>query len=228
MKTPEDAKALAAALVAGAKAAGRKAAALVTDMNAPLGYAVGNVNEVREALAMLRGCEVEKLRGVLDLCIELAAMMVALAKEIGIDEARAMCREKLEKGLALEKFEEMVTAHGGDLERFERLLKTPTFKFKIQAMKSGYVNEIDAEKVARVALQLGAGREKTGDRIDPLAGVTLAVKVGDRVAVGAPLATLEKSSDPDGLERAAADLFKAFTISASVPEAKSLILERID
>ena len=241
MRTPEDARALAAALVAGAKAAGRKAAALVTDMNAPLGFAVGNANEVREALAILGsdrvGAETLGPSGsddpagryttLIDLCVELAAMMVALAKEIGIDEARVMCREKLEKGLALEKFEEMVTAHGGDLERFERLLKKPTFKFKIQAMKSGYVSEIDAEKVARVALQLGAGREKAGDKIDPLAGVTLAVKVGDKVAVGAPLATLEKSSDPDGLERAAADLFKAFTISATVPEARSLILERV-
>ena len=240
MKTPEDAKALAAALVAGAKAAGRKAAALVTDMNAPLGFAVGNANEVREALSILRGGGTPPPQGettgggavsapqMIDLCIELAAMMVALAKEIGIDEARTMCHEKLEKGLALEKFEEMVTAHGGDLERFERLLKKPTFKFKIQAMKSGFVSEIAAEKVARVALQLGAGREQTGDRIDPLAGVTLAVKVGDRVAVGAPLATLEKSSDPDGLERAAADLFKAFTISSTVPESKSLILDHID
>ena len=165
---------------------------------------------------------------MVDLCVELAAMMVALAKEIGLDEARALCREKLEKGLAFEKFEEMVTAHGGDLERFERLLKKPTFKFKIQAMKSGFVSEIDAEKVARVALQLGAGREKTGDKIDPLAGVTLAVKTGDKVAVGAPLATLERSTDPDGLERAAADLFKAFTISSTAPESKSLILDRID
>ena len=241
MKTPEDAKALAAALVAGSKAAGRKAAALVTDMNAPLGYAVGNANEVREALNILKSastCVCTDLSSdqptnrptdqVVELCLELASMMVALAKEIGIDEARAMCREKLEKGLVLEKFEEMVTAHGGDLERFERLLKKPTFKFKIQAMKSGYVSEIDAEKVARVALQLGAGREKTGDRIDPLAGVTLAVKTGDKVAVGAPLATLEKSSDPDGLEKAAAELYKAFAISAIAPEAKSLILERIE
>ena len=238
MKTPEDAKALAAALVAGSKAAGRKAAALVTAMDAPLGFAVGNANEVLEVLAVLGsnrvGTESDgakdpngRYKTLIDLCVELAAMMVALAKEIGIGEARAMCREKLEKGLALEKFEEMVTAHGGDLERFERLLKKPTFKFKIQAMRSGYVSEIDAEKVARVALQLGAGREKTGDRIDPLAGVTLAVKVGDKVAVGAPLATLEKSSDPDGLEHAAADLYKAFTISATVPESKSLILERI-
>ena len=239
MKTSEDAKALAAALVAGAKAAGRKAAALVTDMNAPLGFAVGNANEVREALAVLGSDRVGtgsdriddpngRYKTLTDLCVELAAMMVSLAKEIGLDEAQAMCCEKLEKGLALEKFEEMVTAHGGDLERFERLLKKPTFKFKIQAMRSGFVSEIDAEKVARVALQLGAGREKAGDKIDPLAGVTLAVKVGDKVAVGTPLATLEKSSDPDGLERAAADLFKAFTISATAPETRSLILERID
>ena len=208
-------------------------------MDAPLGFAVGNANEVREALAVLGSERVGegshgiddpngRYKTLIDHCVELAAMMVALAKEVGVDEARAMCREKLEKGLALEKFEEMVTAHGGDLERFERLLQKPTFKFKIQAMRSGYVSEIDAEKVARVALQLGAGREKTGDKIDPLAGITLAVKIGDRVAVGAPLATLEKSTDPDGLERAAADLFKAFVISATAPEAKSLILERID
>ena len=229
MKTPEAARELAAALVAGAKAAGRKAAALVTDMNAPLGSAVGNANEVLEAMEMLRGSEQGSgiREQVVELCVELAAMMVSLAREIGLEEARAMCREKLEKGLALEKFEEMVAAHGGDLERFERFLKKPTFKFKIQAMKSGYVTEIDAEKVARVALQLGAGREKAGDRIDPLAGVTLAVKVGDKVAVGAPLATLEKSSDPDGLERSAAELYKAFAISATAPEARPLILDKM-
>ena len=229
MKTREDAVALANALVAGAKAAGRKAAALVTDMDAPLGFAVGNANEVREALEMLRGRD----RGsgirdqVVELCVELAALMVSLEKEIELDEARTMCREKLEKGLALEKFEEMVTAHGGDLESFDRFCAKPTFKFKIQAMRSGYVTAIDAEKVARAAFMLGAGHVTAGDRIDPLAGITLAVKVGDKVAVGAPLATLEKSTEPDGLDRAAAELYKAFQISATPPEPKSLILERI-
>ena len=229
MKTREDASALAQALVSGAKAAGRKAAALVTNMDAPLGFAAGNANEVCEALDILRGCEDAGLRGsgIVDLCVELAAMMVSLEKGMELDAARQMCREKLEQGLALEKFEEMVTAHGGDLERFARLLKKPTFKFKIQAMRSGFVSAIDAEKVARVALQLGAGREQAGDRIDPLAGVTLAVKVGDKVAVGAPLATLEKSTDPEGLDRAAADLYKAFQISATAPESQSLVLDRI-
>ena len=230
MKTREDAVALANALVAGAKTAGRKAAALVTDMDAPLGFAVGNANEVREAVEMLRVEKVEsveRLRGPLELCVELAALMVSLEKEIGLDEARTLCREKLEKGLALEKFEEMVTAHGGDLESFERFCKKPTFKFKIQSMRSGYVTAIDAEKVARAAFMLGAGHTTAGDRIDPLAGVTLAVKVGDKVAVGAPLATLEKSTEPDGLDHAAAELYKAFQISATPPEPKSLMLERI-
>ena len=231
MKTREDAVALANALVSGAKAAGRKAAALVTDMNAPLGFAVGNANEVCEALEMLR--KRDEGRGTrdertVDLCVELAALMVSLAKEMPLDEARALCREKLEKGLALEKFEEMVSAHGGDLERFERLLKKPTFKFRIQAMRSGFVTSIDAEKVGRVALQLGAGREQAGDRIDPLAGIRLAVAVGDKVAVGQPLATLEKSTDPEGLERAAADLYKAFSIGSPAPAVESLILERVE
>jgi len=230
MKTHEDAAALARALVAGAKAAGRKAAALVTDMNRPLGRTVGNANEVAEALALLCGEEGtgNGEREVADLCVEFAAMMVSLTKEMPLDEALVMCREKLENGEAFGKFEEMVSAHGGDLKRFERLLKKPTFKFKIQAMRSGFVSDIDAEKVARVAFQLGAGREQAGDRIDPLAGVTLAVKIGDRVAVGAPLATLEKSTDPEGLERAAADLYKAFAISPTAPEPAPLILERVE
>ena len=229
MKTREDATGLANALVAGAKAAGRKAAALVTDMDAPLGYAVGNANEVQEALDILKCVSSLEARvlAVTDLCVEFAALMVSLEKEIELDEARQMCREKLEKGLALEKFEEMVTAHGGDLERFERFMAKPTFKFRIQAMKSGYVTAIDAEKVARAAFMLGAGHAQAGDRIDPRAGVTLAVKVGDRVAVGAPLATLEKSTEPDGLDAAAAELYKAFQVSPTAPETKPLILERI-
>ena len=228
MKTKDEAVQLATALVGGAKAAGRKAAALVTDMNAPLGLAVGNVNEVAEAIAVLKGAADAKCRPETDLSVELAALMVSLAKDLPLDEARAMCVEKLADGSAFAKFEAMVKAHGGDLDRFERLRAKPTFKFKIQSMRSGFVASIDAEKVGRVALALGAGREQAGDRIDPLAGITLNVSVGDKVAVGQPLATLEKSVDPDGLERAAADLYKAFAVTMTPPEAASLVMERID
>ena len=227
MKTREDATALAHALVDGARSAGRRAAALVTGMDAPLGYAVGNANEVREAMAVLSAEEGAMPAEAVDLCVELAALMISLARDVSLDEARTTCREKLADGSAMRMFEAMVEAHGGDLRAFEALLRRPTFKFRIQAMKPGHVTAIDAEKVGRVAMSLGAGREQVDDRIDPLPGITLAVKVGDRVATGAPLATLEKSSDPDGLERAAAELYKAFQISSSAPELPPLILERI-
>ena len=231
MKTREEAVALANSLVNGAKAAGRKAAALVTSMDAPLGHEVGNVNEVVESLRWLGGAnEVLRSDDSLDpvgLCVEFAAIMVALAKELPLDESRQMCREKLRDGSALAKFEQMVAFHGGDLERFRKIAQKPVFKFRIQSMRSGYVSAIDAEKVGRVALALGAGRLESKDRIDPLAGVTLAVKVGDKVSVGSPLATLMKSKDPDGLERCAADLLKAFTISPAPSECGPLIIERI-
>ena len=227
MKTREDAVALATALVNGAKTAGRKSAAFVTDMNAPLGQAVGNVNEVAEAIDILQGRTTELNARIAALSVDFAAQMVSLAKEIPFDEAHALCETKLADGSAWLKFEAMVKAQGGDLDLFARVRTKPTFKFRIQAMKSGFVSSIDAEKVGRVALALGAGRMTAADSIDPLAGVTLAVKPGDRVTVGQPLATLEKSVSPDGLERAAADLYKAFEIGPNAPEAGELILERI-
>ncbi len=227
MRTREDAVALAHSLVSGARASGRKAAALVTDMNAPLGFAVGNANEVAEALAVLEGRTPERFGELVSLCVEFAALMVSLTKDVPLESAREECRARLADGSALAKFRAMVAAQGGDLDRFAALLQQPTFKFCIQAMRSGFVEAIDAEKVARVAFQLGAGRAKAGDKIDPRAGVTLAVKRGDRVVVGAPLATLETSHEPEALERCAADLLKAFTIaSAEVPEC-NLVLERI-
>ena len=227
MRTREDAVALAHSLVSGVRASGRKAAALVTDMNAPLGFAVGNANEVAEALAVLEGRTPERFGELVSLCVEFAALMVSLTKDVPLESAREECRARLADGSALAKFRAMVAAQGGDLDRFAALLQQPTFKFCIQAMRSGFVETIDAEKVARVAFQLGAGRAKAGDKIDPRAGVTLAVKRGDRVVVGAPLATLETSHEPEALERCAADLLKAFTIaSAEVPEC-NLVLERI-
>lgn len=225
MKTREEAIMLATAMVKASQAAGRKAAALVTDMNTPLGFAVGNANEVAEAIAALQG---KTTQPWVELCVEFSAIMVSLAKDISLDEARELCRVKLADGSAYDVFVAMVKGHGGDLESFARLREKPTFKFKIQAMKSGYVCAIDAEKVGRVSLMLGAGREKAGDTIDPLAGITLAVQVGDRITVGAPLATLEKSTEPDGLEKAATELYKAFRISAEKPDVGSLILERIN
>ena len=191
MKDQAEAHALAESLVSGVRAAGRRAAALVTDMDAPLGFAVGNACEVEEALAMLSpGAESGPLAGIVGLSVEFAALMVSFARGVP-------------------------------------LVARPKVKYRIQSMRSGYVESIDAERVASVALSLGAGRWQPGDRIDHLAGVRLAVGRGDKVSIGSPLATLENSSDPDALERAAAELLKAFTVSPTPPEAKPLVIERI-
>ena len=228
IKDVAEARALADSLVAGVRAAGRRAAALVTNMDEPLGFAVGNACEVAEALEMLSpGAESGPLADIVGLSAEFSALMVSIARGIPLDDARAECRTRLADGSALAKFKEMVSAQGGDLDAFQRRLARPTVKYRIQSVRSGYVESIDAERVARVALSLGAGREKPGDRIDHLAGVRLAVKRGDKVAIGAPLATLERSSDPDTLERAAAELIKAFAISPTPPPPKPLVIERI-
>ena len=236
MKTVEEATELATAMVDASKAAGRKSAALVTDMNAPLGYAVGNINEVAEALEVLRAgtsdgngsssvswLEADFVR----LSVELASLMVSLAKDMPLDDARRLCGEKLADGSAYRKFREMAEAHGGDLDAFDRRAKKGAFRFRLQAMRTGYVSAIDAEKVARVALSLGAGRMEAGDSIDPYAGVTLSVKIGDRVGSRTPLATLEKSGSPDGLEKAASDLLAAFEFSPTAPAPGNLIAKRI-
>ena len=231
MKTRAEAAELAAALVSGAKAAGRKAAALVTDMDAPLGRAVGNACEVAEALEILsgatRGADGERLPEVA-LSLTLAALMVSLARGIPEAEAYAECEARLDDGAALAAFRRSVAAQGGDLDAFSAEVRRPVFRFAVQAERAGRVAEIDAGKVALAALELGAGRKKPGDAIDPRAGVELAARRGSRVAPGDILATLSKSGSPDGLEQAAACLAGAFAISRDAPPQASLVLERFD
>ncbi len=227
MKTREQALELANRLVSGAKAAGRKAAALVTDMNTPLGAAVGNANEVAEALEILRNGKKYVQRNDVALAVELAALMVSLAKSMTLEEARVMCVEKLCDGSAYAKFESMVVAQGGSLSRFEEMHSRPRSRFCVQAMRCGYVTAIDAQAVARAAFALGAGRKAAGESIDPFAGVTISAFVGTKVSLGSPLFLLEKSGGPDGLEAAASDLLKAFTISPTQCEIKDLVIDRV-
>lgn len=227
MKTKDEAIVLAKALVGGAKAAGRKSAALVTDMSAPLGRSVGNVNEVAEAIDILAGKSFDVK--VTELSIEFAALMVALTFNMSIEEARTLAKAKLADGSAYRKFVKMVEAQGGDLTKFEEVRNSKPFKFTVQAMRSGFVTEIDAEKIARAAFMLGAGRAQAGDKIDPMAGVELSVKRGDKVTVGMALATLMKSTSPEGLEKAAVEALKAFKIESVIGiTEKDLVLERID
>ena len=223
MKTRADACALARALVDGAKAAGRKAAALVTAMDEPLGRTVGNALEVEEAIAVLKGAVVPS--DVIDLSVELAARMVSLEKGVALDEARAACRANLANGAAYARFAEMVKLHGGDLAAFA---VRPRGETRVVASpRAGYVARVDAEGIAQAAFELGAGRAKADDVIDIAAGVTLAVSRGDRVEAGQPLAELAVCDRPAKLPVAEQLVRAAVTFADEPPASRPLILESL-
>ena len=225
MKTKQDAEALARALVDGAKGAGRKAAALVTAMDEPLGFAVGNALEVMESLDVLKGAG-RQPTDVVELSVELAAMMVSLGKGFDMEKSRQRCRENLANGKAYQVFAEMVRLQGGDLARFEAANRdgggAASLELKIE--RHGYVAAIDAERVAKVAFMLGAGRAKTDDEIDMAAGVRPRVTHGDRVEPGLPVAKLFSAKNAARLEDAAAELAGAFSFAEEPPPAKRMII----
>ena len=223
MKTRADACALARALVDGAKAAGRKAAALVTAMDEPLGRTVGNALEVEEAIAVLKGAVVPS--DVIDLSVELAARMVSLEKGVALDEARAACRANLANGAAYARFAEMVKLHGGDLAAFAARPRGETRV--VASPRAGFVARVDAEGIAQAAFELGAGRAKTDDVIDFAAGVTLAVSRGDRVEAGQPLAELAVCDRPAKLPVAEQLVRAAVTFADEPPASRPLILESL-
>ena len=235
MRTLENAKALAESLVAGAQGAGRKAAALVTRMDDPLGYAVGNALEIEESLAVLEGRvggkDDKDFNGVRQLSVALAAKMVELALGMDAAAARAKCEEKLADGSALAKFSEMVRLHGGDLDAFRancaRLRADAAVQAVVRASESGFVSGIDAFRSATVALDLGAGRMKADDVIDMGAGIVFAVRRGDKVEKGDALATIYAPCRRERLGAAAADLASAFAFSSVPPAAQDFVLEGV-
>ena len=211
MKTRPEAEDLAAHLVAGAKAAGRKAAAIVNPMDEPTGRAVGNALEVKEALDVLAG-DPASPNDVVELSVALAAKMVELARGVSSEEALAMCSARLADGSALRRFEAMVAAQGGDLAAFRALDFEAAFVADVRAEKSGRVASVDALGIAEAALRLGAGRTTVGDTIDPMAGVVLVKRSGDTVEKGDVLCRLYGSRGKCGPETLLCAV-NSFTIS---------------
>ena len=226
MKTREEAAALARALVDGAKGAGRKACALVTMMDEPLGFAVGNANEVQEAIDVLK-CE-SRASDVETLSVELAARMVSLAMGTPLEEARAECRRKLECGDAYRRFVRMVELHGGSLEAFAKSRLADATAADVAAAESGFVQSIDARGVAEAAFLLGAGRARSGEAVDFLAGVELRVSRGDRVDAGSPVARLATATRGEVLEEAARLVRDAIVIGSDMPAPRDLVLEVVE
>jgi len=224
MKKQVDARRLAQMMVGIGRRMDKRVQALITDMNQPLGYAVGNALEVMEASQTLQNAGPTDLT---KLSIELAARMIHLGKKAAsLDDARRTAEQKLVDGSGYKKFKQAVTAQGGNaqaLDKFE-LLPNATGMREVTSPRGGYVSLIDAEDIGIASNMIGAGRERKEDTIDPAVGIILEVKVGEKVEAGSVLCRLYYTRE-DRVEEAAEMVEDAFRISAQKPDERELILE---
>jgi len=224
MKKQVDARRLAQTMVGIGRRMDKKVQALITDMNQPLGYAVGNALEVMEASQTLQNAGPADLT---KLSIELAARMIYLGKKApSLDDARRMAEKHLVDGSGYRKFKQVVAAQGGNaqaLDKFE-LLPNATGMREITSPRGGYVSIIDAEDIGVASNMIGAGRDRKDDPIDPAVGIILEVKVGEKVDAGSVLCRLYYTKE-DHVEEAADMVEDAFRISAQKPDERELILE---
>ncbi|MHB0924596.1 MAG: thymidine phosphorylase [Bellilinea sp.] len=194
MATLEEGTELARLMAAIARLSGRKAVCLLSDMNQPLGHAVGNALEVREAIDTLH------LRGPRDFyehCMEVASQMLLLGEKAGsLDEARYLAESALKDGRAWKKFRRLVDVQGGDVSQVDdpSLLPGAPFVEVINSPMYGWLKAIDAREVGEASVDLGAGRVRKDDTIDPSVGIIIHRKVGDRVGIGDPLFTIHTNS----------------------------------
>ncbi|CUP73893.1 pyrimidine-nucleoside phosphorylase [Clostridium baratii] len=181
MKTPEDAKALAREMVDIGNNVGRKTIGVISDMDQPLGYAIGNAIEVIEAIDLLKG---NGPKDLLELTLTLGSNMLILAGRVkDEEEGRKLLKENIENGKALEKLKEFVEAQGGDSSYVDDVSKFPQAKYviEVKSNKSGYINKINAENLGLIAMELGAGRATKESIIDLAVGIKLLKKRGDKV-----------------------------------------------
>ena len=226
MKTEADSRALAEAMVDIGKRAGKRTRALITDMDKPLGNAIGNSLEVIEAIETLNG------RGPADftqLCVALATHMLVISERGTEAECEANVRRVMADGSALDTLAAMVKAQGGDPDWIYHPEKFPTAPYsrEVKSPADGYITAVDCEGYGTAALLLGAGRNRKEDEIDPAAGIILHAKTGDAVKVGQSIATLYASRE--GLLDAAEERLLASTVIGEVkPVARPLIVGVVD
>ncbi len=224
MKTVPDAVELAQKMVTIGRACGRNMSALITDMSEPLGFAIGNAMEVQEALAVLRGEEIEDLKEV---CLALAGEMLSLSLQMTPEEGRKLAEETLASGAAYKKMKQWVAAQGGD----ERYIREPerfpaaAYSREILAKEEGYIAAMDTEAIGRAACQLGAGRKTKADVIDMAAGIRLCKKLGDHVQKGDVLAVLYTEREETLYE--AVRLYKQALTFSPDPVKKPPLVHRI-
>ncbi|HYT49821.1 MAG TPA: thymidine phosphorylase [Pyrinomonadaceae bacterium] len=231
MREHERARELARALVKTGNSLGVRSQGLITDMNQPLGSAVGNSVEVLECIELLRGEINEGARPVLELSIELAARMVVLAKlESSIDAARNRIKQVHESGAALETFRKNVEAQGGDprvCDAPEEFLLLTENSFKVKSPRSGFVIKVDTEEIGHAIAEAGGGRVRIDDEIDPRVGFVSEVKIDDEIRSGDSMGRVFCADDNRG-NRAAARIQAAYHVGDQRPESLLLIKEVIE
>ena len=226
MKTEADSYALAEAMVDIGKRAGKRTRALVTDMDRPLGLAIGNSLEVIEAIRTLRG---EGPADLTELCVALATHMLVISDRGDEATCESDVRRVMTDGSALDTFAAMVEAQGGDPDWIYHPERFPAAPYSrvVRAPADGYISHVDCEGYGVTALLLGAGRNRKEDVIDPAAGMMLAAKTGDPVRAGDPIATLYTSRE-ELLDAAERTLLAATEISSEKPAARPLIFGVVD
>ncbi|MCC8050686.1 MAG: pyrimidine-nucleoside phosphorylase [Clostridiales bacterium] len=225
MKTVEDSVLLAEKMVAIGVHNGKRIAALITNMDIPLGYQIGNSLEVEEAVRTLRG---QGPKDLTDVSLALASQLLCLAGIGEMDYCRGMAQDAMKSGAALEKLAAMIEAQGGDAECIrhpEKLGRAPV-EVDVTAEKGGYITKMDSAGIGVAAMLLGAGRETKESEIDPLAGIILKKKTGDSVKKGEAVATL-LTSDPTKVDAAKERFLEAVAVGRTAPERKPLIFARV-
>jgi len=222
MKSEADARTLAEAMLELGRLAGREVVCLLTDMDQPLGWAVGNALEIREAIATLRG---EGPPDFVELVLAASSRLLTLS-DLGVDEAEARQRvtRSLEDGSAVEAYERWVRAQGGDPDE-SVLPKAPVVR-ELEATSAGYVAELGAVRVGQAALHLGAGRQTKDDEIDHAVGIMCLRKRGDRVAQGEVLCEIHAQTEEAAAE-AACELEKAYVLADEPPPKSDVVIDVI-
>ena len=225
MKTVSDAIVLAQEMVAIGEHMGRRTAALITDMDCPLGFAIGNALEVIEAVDTLRGNGPEDLAEV---SLELAANMLYLAGKGDIAECRALASQSVADGNAFKVLCQMVEAQGGDSSVIKDTakLKRADIIHEVKSLSSGYIQGINTEEIGNASVLLGAGRETKDSVIDYSAGIIWQIKTGQFVRAGDTVATLH-TNRPGRVAEAEKRLLAAYSIGDTPPEKRPLIFARV-
>ncbi|BCB04604.1 pyrimidine-nucleoside phosphorylase [Bacillus sp. KH172YL63] len=221
MKTLDDSKDLAKAMVNIGNNVGRKTMAVISDMSQPLGFAIGNALEVKEAIDTLKGEGPEDLT---ELCLTLGSHMVYLAEKAStLEEARELLQKAIEDGSALDNFKVFLESQGGDASVVDEPAKLPQAKYKIEleAKEDGYVSEIVADAVGTAAMWLGAGRATKDSVIDLAVGLELRKKIGDTVKAGDSLVTIY--SNDENIDQVKEKLYESIKVTSEHVNAPTLI-----